>query len=120
MLIDRGYKAQKPLITSELPEALLKWALRDSNPEPTDYESVALTIELRAPCIQSPFKKRTKFRVLCKIYQVKIGFFWSIQRVNLIKSSTSSFSARLDRSIGQLSLSSGSNSPRELRKVFLL
>ena len=24
------------------------WALRDLNPEPTDYESAALTIELRA------------------------------------------------------------------------
>ena len=25
------------------------WALRDSNPGPTDYESAALTAELRAP-----------------------------------------------------------------------
>ncbi len=25
------------------------WALRDSNPGPTDYESAALTTELRAP-----------------------------------------------------------------------
>ena len=27
---------------------LIKWAHRDSNPEPTDYESAALTVELWA------------------------------------------------------------------------
>ena len=27
------------------------WALRDLNPEPTDYESAALTIELRAQTV---------------------------------------------------------------------
>ena len=35
-------------ITNEFYIIGLKWAHRDSNPEPTDYESAALTVELWA------------------------------------------------------------------------
>ena len=31
---------------------LMKWAHRDSNPEPTDYESAALTVELWAQKVE--------------------------------------------------------------------
>ena len=33
----------------EMTDCIFWWALRDSNPGPTDYESAALTAELRAP-----------------------------------------------------------------------
>lgn len=49
------------------------WAPRDSNPEPTDYESGALTVELEAPVrkrvklfrFQRDFKKK-EYGILSK------------------------------------------------------
>ena len=47
-LIFIGVKLNKIIISYKLDFYLDMWAHRDSNPEPTDYESAALTVELWA------------------------------------------------------------------------
>jgi hypothetical protein len=37
----------------EIPEAIARWARRDLNPGPRDYESPALTAELQAPSMKA-------------------------------------------------------------------
>jgi hypothetical protein len=67
------------------PADLIWWALQDLNLQPTDYESAALTIELRAQVIPSApsscARKRLSLKYTFEIYNPGIKFLDKVAEV---------------------------------------
>ena len=59
-LRSRTYHAEKPLPHFDVNPYSIKWGCWDSNPEPKDYESSALTVELQPQvCYLEEVSRRT-------------------------------------------------------------